>query len=103
MCRSPLGVGLRAGGMLVAWAARSCAGQFCNLPAGTVIGVGNRQGVRAETDSGCEETGFTERSAYYVTVTPQRVDILLICARNPTDATRSALLGFLDAIRWRIP
>jgi hypothetical protein len=38
-----------------------------------------------------------------VTVTPQRVDILLVCARDPSDTTRSAFLGFLDAIRWRIP
>jgi hypothetical protein len=54
-------------------------------------------------DSGCEEVGYTERSAYYVTVTPQRVDILIACARDPSAATRSALLGFLGAIHWRIP
>ena len=44
-----------------------------------------------------------EWSAYYVTVTPQRVDVLLVCARDPTDATREALLGFLDGILWRVP
>lgn len=54
-------------------------------------------------DAGCEEVTFTGRTAYYVTVTPQRVDILIICARDPSDATRSAFLGFLDAIHWRIP
>jgi len=53
--------------------------------------------------NGCDETGFTERSAYYVTVTPQRIDALVICARDPSGATRSAFLGFLDAIQWRIP
>ena len=30
-------------------------------------------------------------------------DGLFVCARQPSDATRSALLGFLDAIQWRIP
>jgi hypothetical protein len=59
--------------------------------------------VRIPNDFGCEGTGFTERSAYYVTVTPQRVDVLFTCAREPTEATRSAFLGFLDAIQWRVP
>lgn len=102
-CGSPLADGLRAGGMLVVWAVRPCVAQFCALPSESLIAVGNRQGVLASTSSGCEGTGFTERSAYHVTVTPQRVDILLVCARDPSNATRSAFLGFLDAIRWRIP
>lgn len=102
-CGLPLADGLRAGGMLVVWAARPCAAQSCALPSETLIAVGNRQGVRTSASAGCEDTGFTERSAYYVTVTPQRVDILLVCARDPTDATRAAFLGFLDAIHWRIP
>jgi hypothetical protein len=102
-CGSPLTDGLRAGGMLVVWAGRPCVAQSCTLPSGTLLAVGNRQGVRTPTDAGCEGTAFTERYAYYVTVTPQRVDILLVCARDPSDASRSAFLGFLDAIRWRIP
>jgi hypothetical protein len=102
-CGSPLADGLRSGGMLVVWAGRSCVAQACALPSETLIPIGNRQGVRTPTEAGCEGTGFTERAAYYATVTPQRVDILLVCARDPSDATRSAFLGFLDAIRWRIP
>ena len=102
-CGSPLTDGLRAGGMLVVWAQRPCVAQSCTLPSETLIPVGNRQGVRTAASAGCEGTGFTERLAYYATVTPQRVDILLVCARDPTDATRSAFLGFLDAIQWRIP
>lgn len=102
-CGSPLADGLRVGGMLVIWAGRPCVAQSCALPSETLIAVGNRQGVEVVSDAGCEGTGFTERVAYYVTVTPQRADILLVCARDPSDATRSALRGFLDAIRWRIP
>jgi hypothetical protein len=103
VCQSPLIEGLRRGGLLVIWAAISCVARGCELPSAPLISIGNRQGVRVPLDYGCEETGFTERSAYYVTVTPQRVDILFVCAREPTDTTRSAFLGFLDAIQWRIP
>lgn len=102
-CAAPLDDELRPGGMLVIWATRFCAAQRCDLPSGRLLAIGNRQGVAAPADAGCEAIHFTERSAYYVTVTPQRVDILLVCARDPTDATRAAFLGFLDAIQWRIP
>jgi hypothetical protein len=103
VCQSPLADGLHRGGMLVTWVTSTCVARGCELPSAPLISVGNRQGVRVALDYGCEETGFSERSAYYATVTPQRVDILFICAREPTDDTRSAFLGFLDAIQWRIP
>ena len=103
VCRPPLVDGLRPGGMFVVWTAGTCVAKECELPSGRLISVGNRQGVRVPMTVGCEGTGFTERSAYYVTVTPQRVDILFTCAREPDDGTRSAFLGFLDAIHWRIP
>jgi hypothetical protein len=102
-CTAPLADQLRTGGMLVVWATRACVAQFCNLPAAPLLPIGNRQGVMTQADAGCDATLFTERFAYYVTVTPQRVDILLVCARDPSDGTRSAFLGFLDAIQWRIP
>jgi hypothetical protein len=103
LCQSPLVNGLDPGGVLVTWFASSCVAKSCDLPPARLITIGNRQGVRVPMSDGCEGTGYTERSAYYVTVTPQRVDILFTCARNPSDATRSAFLGFLDAIHWRIP
>ena len=103
LCQSPLANGLRPGGMFVVWTASSCVAKECELPSARLISIGNRQGVRVPMTLGCEGTGFTERSAYYVTVTPQRVDILFTCARDPDDGTRSAFLGFLDAIHWRIP
>ena len=102
-CDTPLPDGLHAGGTLVWWVARACVAQDCDLPAGPLTQIGNRQGVHGPIEYGCDRDGYTERSAYYVTVTPQRVDVLLVCSRDPTDATREALLGFLDAIRWRIP
>lgn len=102
-CQSPLTDGLRPGGVLVTWIVQECVAQGCRLPEGRLIAIGNRQGVLLPTTVGCEDTGYTERSAYWVTVTPQRVDVLVVCARDPSTATRSALAGFLDAIQWRIP
>jgi len=102
-CRPPIDGGLRRGGMLIIWHASTCVARSCELPPGQLIEIGNRQGVRAAMTYGCEGIGYTERSAYFVTVTPQRVDVLWACARQPSDATRSAFLGFLDAIQWRIP
>jgi hypothetical protein len=103
VCQSPLLEGLHTGGMLVTWVASTCVARSCELPPAPLIAIGNRQGVRVPNAGVCEGTGSTERSTYYVTVTPQRVDVLLTCARDPSDATRSAFLGFLDAIQWRIP
>ena len=102
-CQSPLRDGLRPGGMLVVWSAGTCVADTCDLPLAPLIAIGNRQGVSVPMSQGCEETGFTERTAYYVTVSPQRMDILFTCARDPSHATRSAFLGFLDAIHWRVP
>jgi hypothetical protein len=102
-CRPPIDGELRHGGILITWVRHSCAARGCDLPAAELISIGNRQGVRVPATQGCEGIGTTEGSVYYVTVTPQRVDGLFVCARDPNDATRSALLGFLDAIQWRIP
>ncbi|MDP9469015.1 MAG: hypothetical protein M3P32_09810 [Chloroflexota bacterium] len=103
LCHPPIDGGLRSGGILVTWVIHLCVAEGCDLPTGPLIAIGNRQGVLAPMDAGCEELEFTERSAHYVSVTPQRVDILITCARDPSDATRLAFLGFLDAIHWRIP
>ena len=102
-CQPPIDGELRSDGMLVIWFGYQCAARGCDLPPGALMSIGNRNGVHAAMTNGCEEVGYTERSAYYVTVGPQRVDLLLVCARDPSDPTRSAFRGFLDAIRWRIP
>ena len=103
VCRSPLADGLRGGGLFVTWITAPCVAHGCDLPAAQLIAIGNRQGVRVPAIQACEGIGTTEGSVYYVTVTPQRVDALFACGRHPSDATRAAFLGFLDAIKWRIP
>ncbi len=102
-CQLPIDGGLRRGGILVTWVRHACVAKGCDLPAAELISIGNRHGVRVPATQGCEGIGTTDGSVYYVTVTPQRVDGLFVCARDPSDATNSALFGFLDAIQWRIP
>jgi hypothetical protein len=102
-CRAPIDGGLRSGAILVTWVRHACVAHGCDLPAAQLMSIGNRQGVRVPATQGCAGIGSTEGSVYYVTVTPQRVDALFACGRNPSDATLAAFLGFLDAIRWRIP
>ncbi len=102
-CQPAIDGGLRAGGMLITWVRHSCVADGCDLPVADLISIGNRQGVKVPATQGCEGIGATDGSVYYITVTPQRVDGLFVCARDPSDATRSALLGLLDAIEWRIP
>lgn len=102
-CQAPIDGELRRGGILITWVRHPCVAQGCDLPAAELISIGNRHGVRVPATQGCEGIGATDGSVYYVTVTPQRVDGLFVCARDPSDASRSALLGFLDAIQWRIP
>ena len=102
-CQAPIDGELRRGGVLITWVRHSCVAQGCDLPAAELISIGNRRGVRVPATQGCGGIGATDGSVYYVTVTPQRVDGLFVCARDPSDATGSALLGFLDAIQWRIP
>ncbi len=102
-CQLPIDDGLRRGGLLITWLRHACVAGGCDLPPAQRISIGNRQGVKVPATQGCEGTGSTEGSVFYVTVTPQRVDGLVVCARDPSDATRSALLGLLDAIQWQIP
>jgi len=102
-CQAPIDGGLHRGAILITWVRHSCVAHGCDLPAAELISIGNRQGVKVPATQACEGMGTTDASVYYVTVTPQRVDGLFACARDPSDATRSALLGFLDAIQWRIP
>ena len=91
--------------MLVRWVTRACVAQECDLPAGAAYRDRQPAGrPRAPWTRDARSTGVTERSAYYVTVTPQRVDILLrLRARPERRDPIEAFLGFLDAIQWRIP
>jgi hypothetical protein len=102
-CQPPIDGGLRNDGILVIWSGHNCVAKGCDLPQGALMPIGNRNGVQAAVTAGCEDTDYTERSTFWITVGPQRLDSLLVCARDPSDATRAAFLGFLDAIRWRIP
>ena len=103
ICDWPIDGGLRPGGILVTWIEQTCVARSCALPDEPLLAIGNRVGVLLPPDGGCEGLNYTDRFAYMVTVSPQRVDVLLACARDPSDATREAFLGFLDGIQWRVP
>ena len=102
-CQRPIAGELDRGGILITWVRHACVAKGCDLPAANLIPIGNRQGVKVPATQACEGISATDGSVCYVTVTPQRVDGLFVCGRDPSDATRAALLGFLDAIQWRIP
>jgi len=68
-----------------------------------VTQVGDRQAAAVAAGSVCGTIGETESTAYVVSVSPQRLDALVICARAPSDATRAALAELLAGIDWRTP
>jgi hypothetical protein len=101
-CRLPLSE-LREGGMLVWWSTSSCAGVACELPDGERRLIAGREAASAPDTGACQLVHATEEEVYAVTVTPQRVDWIVLCARRPGTAERSALALILDEVEWRTP
>jgi len=52
---------------------------------------------------GCGQIGQTDASAYLVSVSPQRLDTIVVCSRDASTATLRTLRAFLDAVEWRTP
>jgi hypothetical protein len=103
VCPGPV-EGLRDGGLLLSWFSRHCAGPQCERPTGELTTVGGRITSIAEVSViACGAIGQTEETAYWVAVSPQRLDMIVVCARHPSAATLAALRGFLDAVDWRTP
>jgi hypothetical protein len=90
-------------GVLVLWATSSCAGPACELPDGDRRLVSGREAAAGAPTGMCEPIGATEEQVYAVTVTPQRVDWIVICARSPESEERAALVSILDGVDWRTP
>jgi hypothetical protein len=91
------------GGVLLLWATSACAGVVCNLPDGDRRLISGREAAAAPRTGMCEPIGATEEEVYAVTVTPQRVDWIVICARSPGDEERADLASILDGVDWRTP
>jgi hypothetical protein len=102
VCERPVD-GLADGGMLVWWTTTRCAGVACELPAGKRLLISGREAARGADTGECDPLGATEEDVYAVTVTPQRVDWIVTCARAPGAADRAALASILDNVDWRTP
>jgi hypothetical protein len=94
---------LADGGVLLLWATSRCAGVACELPSDDRLLISGREAARAVDTGACEVIGATEEDVYAVTVTPQRVDWIVVCAREPTADERAALATILDTVDWLTP
>ena len=101
-CTLPVGA-LADGGMLLLWATSGCAGVACELPSDDRMLISGREAARAVDTGTCEGIGATEEDVYAVTVTPQRVDWIVVCAREPTADERAAVATILDTVDWLTP
>jgi len=91
------------GRILVWWSSAHCAGVGCELPGGERLLISGREAARGSDTGVCDALGATEEKVYAVSVTPQRLDWIVICARSPTDDARAELASILDGIGWRTP
>jgi hypothetical protein len=101
-CPSPVAQ-LKPGSVLVAWSAHHCVAHGCDLPAGDQVLVGGRVAVRYPGPGFCRDLMATEEEVVIVTVTPQRVDRIVTCSRDPAPETTAALATMFDSIQWRTP
>jgi len=90
-------------GVLLLWATSACAGAVCELPDGDRRLISGREAAAAPRTGLCDPIGATHQEVYAVTVTPQRIDWIVICARSPGDEERAALDSILNGVDWRAP
>jgi hypothetical protein len=94
---------LQPGDVLVAWYVQHCVAHGCDLPAGDQILVGGRVAVRYPGPGFCEGLLASAEEVAVVTVTPQRVDRIVTCSRDPAPESTAALAAMFDSIQWRTP
>jgi hypothetical protein len=101
-CTAPV-ASLIDGGLLVWWLSENCAGAGCEPPDGERLLVGGRPAIRIDGSQLCDRLGATSERAYLVTVTPQRLDAIVVCERNASEATQAQLRDMLEHVSWRTP
>jgi hypothetical protein len=101
-CTTPL-ASLAEGELLVWWQSATCAGAGCDPPDGERLPVGGRQASRVGGSHLCDSLGATHEEAYFVTVTPQRLDAIVVCDRRADEATLAQLADLLEHVTWRTP
>jgi hypothetical protein len=65
--------------------------------------VGGRAATRVEDASACAGLGATGGEAYFVVVSPQRLDGIVVCERDASEDARGAMRAILEAVEWRTP
>jgi hypothetical protein len=101
-CTAPLRM-LNAGSMLVWWLSENCAGGSCALPDGEPLLVGGRQATQVGGSHLCDALGATSETAYVVVVTPQRLEAIVVCGRDPGDERTAQVRDLLEHVSWRVP
>ena len=101
-CPPPI-ASLETGGVLIEWYETHCVASGCNLPAGDQILIGGRIAVRYPGPGLCDPLQASDEEVVAVTVSPQRVDLIITCTRNANTAARAAVAAMFDSIRWRTP
>ncbi|HEY7463880.1 MAG TPA: hypothetical protein VH987_05490 [Candidatus Limnocylindria bacterium] len=91
------------GDLVVWWLTTTCAAAACDPSSGRPLLVGGRAAVETSDVQACDPLQTTRQRAFVVTVSPQRVDALVVCERNPDAATLNQLDNLLQAIDWRTP
>ena len=101
-CRVPVEA-LEDGSQLVWWVTTTCAGAACELPDGEQLLIGGREARRIERTGLCDGLGATSESAYVVTVSPQRLDAIVVCENDAPASAQAALQSLIDSVHWRTP
>ena len=98
-CREP--VVLAEGSLLVTWLAGFCP--TCILPDGDAIVVGGREASLVDGSTICAPLEPTDDETYFVAVTPQRLDAIIVCKRDAPAEADAALRDMLEHVEWSTP
>lgn len=100
-CREPQE--LVEGSLLVTWLAAFCAGTSCTPPPGQPLLVGGREASLVRGSTVCAELEPTDEQTYFVAVSPQRLDAIVVCKRDAPESADRALRDMLEHVDWQTP
>ena len=100
-CREPQE--LAEGSLIVTWFAAFCAGSSCTPPPGQPLLVGGREASLVSGSMVCAELEPTDEETYFVAVSPQRLDAIVVCKRDAPESADGALHDLLEHVDWQTP
>jgi hypothetical protein len=103
ICTAPVET-LRDGGLLMWWLTTTCAGPACDPTGDDRLLIGGRPAVRAvDAYDFCDGLGATIEEDYLVAVSPQRVDLIVVCQRDADTGAVAQVHEVLERVDWRTP